>query len=210
MCITHKGAIVLETERLLLRPFQKGDAEYVYKYASDHETTQYMRFQTHKSIKDSEDIVNFWVNGNADPHCYNWCIVCKECSQPVGSIAINEIVEFHSQGSIGYILRKDHWNKGLMSEACKRLVRFCFEELNFQRVECLHSQENPASGRVMVKSGMQFEGTKKEYFPTDHGYIDCNMYAITRSRFESLFPYSSVCKQTLHSWAYPKAISALS
>ena len=193
MPITHKGTVVLETQRLLLRPFKCEDAEYVYKYASDERTVRYLRFHPHKTLQDSESIVNYWVSCNSNPSFYTWCIVCKECGEPVGSIAINDISEFHNQGFMGYILRQDHWNKGLMTEACKRVIRYCFEELNFQRVESIYCQENVASGRVMEKSGMHFEGTKCEYFPTDHGYIDCNEYAITRSQFESIYPHFHIC-----------------
>lgn len=193
MCITHKGTVTLETERLFLRPFNQEDAKYVFKYASDAETVRFLRFHPHESIECSEMIVNQWVNNYKNTNFYTWCIVCKACKEPVGSIAIVDINEYHRQGELGYVLRKDHWSNGLMTEACQRVVRFCFEECNFQRVESCYCQENIQSERVLEKSGMQFEGVKREYFPTDHGFTDCNMYAITRSRFEVVYHSSHVC-----------------
>ena len=70
-----------------------------------------------------------------------------------------------------------------MTECLRRVIQYCFEELNFNRLEACHAVENPASGRVMKKAGMKEEGVKRQYFPTDHGYIDTVMYAITSSDY---------------------------
>lgn len=187
MFITHKGTKTLDTVRLILRRFQSSDDQAMFKYASDKETTRFMRFPVHKSIEDSREIIRQWSEEYRNMNFYSWAIVCRECNEVIGSIAINDVNEFHRQGEVGYIIRKDHWGKGLMTEALCRVIRFCFDELNFQRLESLHSVENPASGRVMVKAGMVNEGTKRNYFPTDHGYMDCPMYAITREDYETAY-----------------------
>ena len=186
MPIHHLGSVVLESERLLLRPFVLEDAPAMFKYASDKESTQFMRFSTHQSIQDSKDIINIWVKESANPAFYNWAIVCKECNELIGSIGLVDVNEFHLLAEVGYILRRDHWRKGLATEALSTVIRFWFVRLGMNRLESCHSIENPASGRVMEKAGMVREGVKREYFPTDHGFVDCPIYAITRSDYDTL------------------------
>ena len=183
MPITHKGSKVLETTRLVLRPFVVGDANAMFKYASDPETTKFMRFSPHKSVQETTELLTMWEEEAKQPTFYNWAVVCKECNEVIGSIGMVDVKEFHSQAEVGYIIRKDHWKKGLMTECLQRVIQFCFEELNFNRLEACHSIENPPSGRVMEKAGMKREGVKRQYFPTDHGYVDSIMYAITRSDY---------------------------
>ena len=184
MSIHHLGSVVLETKRLLLRQFVATDAPDMFKYASDKETTQFMRFPTHQSLQDSKDIIDSWAKEYNNKNFYNWAVVCKECGEVIGSIGMLDVNEFHRLAEVGYILRKDHWGRGLATEALRRVVRFCFDDLGFFRLEALHSVENPASGRVMIKAGLVREGVRREYFPSDHGLIDCITYGITRSDYE--------------------------
>ena len=94
MPIHHLGSVVLETKRLLLRPFVATDAPAMFKYASDKETTQFMRFPTHRSLQDAKDIIDLWVKEYTNKNFYNWAVVCKECGEVVGSIGLLDVNEF--------------------------------------------------------------------------------------------------------------------
>jgi len=60
------------------------------------------------------------------------------------------------KGSIGYVLNKDYWNQGLATEATKAVIALAFEQLGMNKLIAVHDQDNPASGRVMAKSGMKY------------------------------------------------------
>jgi len=60
------------------------------------------------------------------------------------------------EGSIGYVLNKDYWNQGLATEATKAVIALAFEQLGMNKLIAVHDQDNPASGRVMAKSGMKY------------------------------------------------------
>ena len=137
----------------------------MFKYASDKESTQFMRFPTHQSIQDSKDIINIWVKESANPAFYNWAIVCKECNELIGSIGLVDVNEFHLLAEVGYILRRDHWRKGLATEALSTVIRFCFERLGMNRLESCHSIENPASGRVMGEGRNGPRGCEERVLP---------------------------------------------
>lgn len=189
----HKGTKVLESSRLLLRRFCIDDAEAMFKYASDYDTTKFMRFPTHQSIADSKAIINLWLLDYEKLNNYNWAIIIKETGELIGSIGLVDVNDFHKQAEIGYIIRKDQWNKGYTTEALKRVLQFGFEEVGFNRLESLHVIENPASGVVMMKAGMLFEGTKRNYFPFKGQYLSCRMYAITSEDFFSCCLYNHRC-----------------
>ena len=65
-----------------------------------------------------------------------------------------------------------------MTEAVKRLIQFSFEEMGLQRVEAIHFIENGASGRVMQKAGMEFEGLARRRFFIKNRFWDIKQYAI--------------------------------
>lgn len=183
MPLHHLGTKVLESTHVILRPFTVSDAPAMYAYASDPETTRFMRFETHQSVEETIALLTQWEQDYKSEKYYSWAVVCKECNEVIGSIALLNVNEFHSQADCGYCYRKDHWGRGIGTECLRRVIQFGFEELGANRLEALHSVENPASGCVMKKSGMKREGVKREYFPTDHGYVDCIMYAITASDY---------------------------
>lgn len=58
----HKGTQILETERLILRPFQASDVESVFQnWTSDEKVTTYLTWPTHQSLKDTEDYIQFCI-----------------------------------------------------------------------------------------------------------------------------------------------------
>jgi len=83
---------------------------------------------------------------------------------------------------VGYCIGQPWWGKGIMTEALQRVIQFGFEEVGFNRIQAIHNIKNPASGRVMQKAGMQFEGIMKSYMLDNDGEVaDHALYGIVRS-----------------------------
>ena len=81
---------------------------------------------------------------------------------------------------IGYVLSDYYWGRGIMPEAGKVVISYLFEE-GFNRIQALHDEENPKSGRVMQKIGMEYEGTLKQYEKRSDGkFSNCKIYAIIK------------------------------
>ena len=122
------GTQMLQTERLILRRFVESDAEAMFQN---------------------------WVASYANPHYFKWAICLKEKpEQVIGDISIVEMNEDDSCCEIGYILGKNYWGCGMMTEALKAVLDFCFTRAGFQKVKARYASLNPASGRVMEKAGM--------------------------------------------------------
>ena len=181
--LSHKGTQVIETDRLILRPFTMDDAEPMFRnWASDDEVTKYMTWPTHQSPEVSRMVLSDWTASYAKPDFYNWAIVLKGSGpEPVGSISAVHTKEKTLCATIGYALARSHWGKGIMPEALTALIDFFFDEVGCNRVEADHDTNNPKSGRVMQKAGMTREGTMRQADRNNQGIIDITRWAILRS-----------------------------
>ena len=81
---------------------------------------------------------------------------------------------------IGYCIGRAYWNKGIVSEALTRLIIFFFDEVGANRVMARHDINNPASGAVMKKCGMQFEGIGRQADRNNQGICDVAYYGILK------------------------------
>ena len=86
----------------------------------------------------------------------------------------------YSSAEVGYSLSREYWNQGIMTEALRRVISFGFQELRLNRIEAQHEVDNPASGRVMVHAGMQYEGTLRQRVKNKGRFVDVALYAILR------------------------------
>ena len=179
----HCGTQLLETERLILRRFEIGDAEAMYKnWASDSEVTKYLTWPTHASIHVSMAVLEDWISSYSKDNYYQWAIVLKDHgSDPIGSIATVHINDDIDMIHIGYCLGKTWWHQGIMSEALKAVMNFFFDEVGANRIESRHDPRNPNSGMVMQKCGMKYEGTMRRADRNNQGICDACLYALLRS-----------------------------
>ena len=142
----------IETERLLLRPVTLDDAEAMFEYASDRENTRYT-FPTNQSLEETKNnIAQFYL---ANP-LGRWGIELKSTGQFIGTIDLHKIDHILKKAAIGYIVNKKYWNQGLTTEANRAVIELAFEKIGMNKLTALHDKANPASGRVMEKSGMHY------------------------------------------------------
>lgn len=184
--LNHKGTKIIETERLVLRPFRSGDAPLMFKnWAGDREVTKFLTWNAHRSVSDSENVINMWVAGYNENSCYNWAIVPKDFGEPIGGISVVRIHDNNDTAEIGYCIGKDWWGKGIMTEAFSAIIPYLFDA-GFNRIQAEHAVKNPASGRVMQKCGLTYEGTFRQFFRATSGeLLDISFYAILKDDFIS-------------------------
>lgn len=193
----HLGTMLLETPRLLLRPFAVEDAKAMYaNWASDSEVTKYLTWQPHKSVLATEELLRSWCVQYADPSYYMWAIVPRELSEPIGSISVVQKDDQAESVQIGYCIAKAYWQRGYTSEALEEVIRYFFEQVGVGRVEARHGVENANSGKVMRKCGMQYEGTLRKAGRNNQGICDMVYYGIVVGDFWS--KRNSMLQQELH------------
>ena len=178
----HKGTVTLETERLILRRFQLEDAQAMYRnWAADDEVTKFLTWPTHRDAGVSEKILSEWIGQYDQPDYYNWAIVWKETSEPIGNISVVSMNEKAELAQMGYCISRKWWHQGITSEALEALIGFFFDVVGANRIECRHDPRNPNSGSVMKKCGMQYEGTLRCSDWNNQGICDACYYGILKS-----------------------------
>jgi len=183
----HAGTQTLKTTRLTLRRIELDDAEMMFaNWANDDEVTHYLRWQTHQTVEDTKAVIQNWFEGYRDDSKYHWGI-CLNNGEIIGSLGIFNINEYDSHAEIGYCIGRKWWGQGYTSEAARAVIDYMFANTDIERIETYHSVLNPASGRVMAKAGMRYEGFARHKYRNRDGYQDCNMYGIIR---EDWFDFS--------------------
>lgn len=181
----HNGTVELHTPRLTLRRFVLEDADAMYKnWASDARVTRFLRWPPHADVSISCSVLAQWIADYDNPAFYQWAIVPHELGQPIGTVGVNFCNDTLAMAHIGYAIGADFWNCGYTSEALGAVVDYLFGTVGMNRIESQHDPDNPASGRVMQKCGMTYEGTHRQADISNRGIVDACMYAILRTEWE--------------------------
>ena len=150
--------VVLETDRLIIREWSEMDLEDFFEYAKVEGVGQMAGWNPHTSIQESKTILEMFIKEKK-----TFALELKENHKVIGSLGIETLSLSLSDAyenlvgrEIGYVLSKDYWGKGLMSEAVNRVIKFCFEQENYDYLMCSHFVINSQSKRVIEKSGFRF------------------------------------------------------
>ncbi len=177
--LNHQGTGVLTTPRLTLRPFAVEDAHDMYtNWASDPDVTQFLTWQPHGNELVSEWIIAEWATQYGKPDYYAWAIVYE--GHAIGSIAVVNRNDSIGKAEVGYAIGRRWWRQGFATEALTAVIGFLLDEVGYQRVECRHDPRNRASGAVMRKCGMQYEGTLRQSDRNNQGVCDACWYSILK------------------------------
>lgn len=182
--MTHRGTLPIETERLRLRRFTAEDAEAVfYNIESDPDVTRYLRFEPHKSLDEAREAITALADSYGNPSLYCWAIILKETGECIGSVGAAWQNERIGMIHTYYCIGKMWWGGGIVTEAYKAVIRYFFEEVGANRIEAYHDPRNPASGRVMQKCGLKYEGTLRGADYNNTGIVDAAVYGILREDY---------------------------
>jgi ribosomal-protein-alanine N-acetyltransferase len=182
--LNHKGTDNIKTERLLLRRFELSDAEPMFKnWASDHEVFKYLRGKCQKDIGETKAIIQARIEKYQNPAFYHWIITLKDSKEQMGTIGLFIVNEIDECGEVAYCIGRKFNGNGYTTEALQNVLKFAFEEIGFNRIEACHAINNPASGRVMQKAGMRFEGMARQKYRSSLGFEDSNMYAMLKEDY---------------------------
>jgi len=173
--ILHENE-TLYTPRLILHKFKKEDTADVFEYASDEETTKFLIFEPHKTPEESTEVIFDYFLSRPGIFAIQFE---KKC---IGCIDFRIHPE-HEKAGFGYVLNRNYWGRGLMTEALTAILKLCFEKLELNRVEATHYVGNEGSGKVMQKCGMKFEGIGIREEKIKGIFRDLVHYAILKEDF---------------------------
>ncbi|PKR76872.1 GNAT family N-acetyltransferase [Halalkalibacillus sediminis] len=179
----YKDLPTLETERLRLRKITSNDLEDLFKYGSDPEVTKFVTWETHKTLSDSKAFIDFALHQYEKNQIAPWAIEYKQNGKLIGTVDFVWWKPNHNSAEIGYVLSREYWGKGFMTEAVKRLITFGFENMDLVRIQAKSFKDNIASERVMIKAGMVYEGTHRKEMLVKGEHQDLKTHAILKEDF---------------------------
>lgn len=171
----------LSTERLLLRQFQMSDKEVVQKLCSDKEIAATTLSIPHPfRLEDAEN----WLENKEEDYREGkeiaWAICLKKSSNLVGAIGMR-LEAKNESAELGFWVGKPYWGNGYVTEAGKKILQYSFDTLGLHRLEAHHMAGNEASGRVLVKLGMKYEGLHRGKIKKWKEFKDIKSFAVLRS-----------------------------
>ena len=160
------GTNTIETKRLILRRMEATDALMIYNnWASDTLVTRYLTWNTHQSLDVTKEYVDYKVNRYpGHEYCFDWVVALKDTNELIGEIEAIEVSRAHKLVEMGYCFGSKYWNQGYATEALKAFIDYMFQKVQVDKIIACHIGPNKASGRVMEKAGMHFDGALPKYF----------------------------------------------
>ena len=151
----------IQTERLLLRKSRMDDAPVIFEtYAQDLEVTRYLVWQPHKDLQETEQFLlacgQLWRTGKD----FAYAITLKENDALIGMFGLHPM---NVKLEVGYVLARQHWGQGYMTEVLHAVIDWAFAQPDIFRVQAICDVENFGSARVMEKVGMVREGMVRRY-----------------------------------------------
>jgi len=173
----------LETERLLLRQFDLSDAEAMYRnWASAPEVVRFLCYDVCESLEATQKHIDQWLEYfNKLTQGSSWCIfsiILKSSNELIGTIDFHENNHEARAAEIGYQLGKAWWGNGYATEALRAIIDYCFNRVGLNRLWADHDSRNIASGKVLLKAGMMYEGTARQCYVRKGHLVDKVSYAV--------------------------------
>ena len=173
----------LETDRLLLRGWERKDAHALYEYAKNPNVGPAAGWKPHESVRESRTIIDQLFRTNT-----TWAIVHKATGRIIGSIGLepDKLRTNIRSRELGYSLSEDYWGEGIMTEAAQRIISYAFDEMSLIILMIRTSTTNRRSQRVIEKCGFKYEGTLRQAYKIYDGTLrDTMVFSMTREEYEA-------------------------
>ena len=171
---------ILKTDRLILRPIKRSDAQDLYAYAQDPAVSRHVLWDAHKNVQESRQFIRAARRQYRRGLPGSFAITLRDSGRMIGTVGFMWLNPDWQSAEVGYSLSREYWNRGIMTEALRAVIAFGFDTLGLNRIEAQHETDNPASGRVMQHVGMRYEGTLRQRIKNKGKYVDVKLYAILR------------------------------
>ena len=172
------GTKKIETDRLILRRLTKSDAKDAYNNWCSSDVVP-------KDISETEELFSNWEKEYEELNTYRWIVEIKDTKDVIGTIDVLSKKDIqYGTCEIGYCYGERFWGMGYATETLKAVIKFLFEECDADVVFAEYMSNNPASGKVMSKSGMTYEGIQRSRMIDKDGIRnDLGSYSITKEEY---------------------------
>lgn len=172
--IINENTPTIYTERLILRKFKEYDANPLFEILGDKEVNTYLPWFPLKTIGEATIFLQErFLKTYEKPSGYRYAICLKENNIPIGYVWLSD----DESNDLGYALKKEYWNRGITKEATKAVVAR-IKDAGYLYITATHDINNPNSGAVMKKLGMQYRYSYVEKWQPKNITITFRMYQL--------------------------------
>lgn len=168
----------LETARLKLRPYSNADIPELLPLIGAHEVAATTLRIPHPYTED--DARSFIAMMAENPNRMWLAVTLRNDGRQIGGMGLTLDLQ-NQHAELGYWLGVAYWGKGFATEAAREMVRYGFESLDVHRIFASHFKGNSASGRILQKLGMSYEGCLREHIRKWNRFIDSELYGLLRN-----------------------------
>ncbi|WP_299095112.1 GNAT family N-acetyltransferase [uncultured Metabacillus sp.] len=169
----------LQTERLFLRPYKLNDAPRAQKLAGVKELAETTFLPYPYTLEVAENWIKTHSKLIENGDAYPFAVTLESEKKLIGTMTIR-VDKLHNKGELAYWIGKEYWGKGYATEVVKKVNDFGFNELNLNRIWAPIMSKNEASGRVLKKAGLTYEGTLKQDVLRWNQYEDVEIYGVLK------------------------------
>ena len=173
------GKTTLKTARLILRPYSDADIPELLPLVGAREVAATTLRIAHPY---TELDARAFLQLALQPGKIWLAITLRDDGRQIGGTGLR-VEEQHRHAELGYWLGVPYWGKGYATEAAREMVRHGFEDLNLHRIFASHFKHNPASGRILIRLGMRYEGCQREHLRKWDQYVDSELYGLLRQEW---------------------------
>jgi len=167
----------LRTDRLVLRSITAADIGHIHRGLSHPDVIRHyaVSFLTLEATQEQMD----WYATLEREGSGKWWAICSAADDVfLGAIGLNNIVQAHRRGDLGFWLLPEHWRKGYIAEALPAVVDHGFRVLGLHRIVAEVETENPASANALRRAGFMHEGTLRECELKDGRYLSLDVFGL--------------------------------
>lgn len=166
----------LETGRLRIRPYSQADIPELLPLIGSHEVAATTLRIAHPY---TEQDARAFLELVKEPDKLWLAITLRADGRQIGGIGLR-LERQHQHAELGYWLGVPYWGRGYATEAAREVLRYGFEDLGLHRIFASHFKHNPASGTILKKLGMRYEGCQREHLRKWDQFVDSELYGILR------------------------------
>jgi ribosomal-protein-alanine N-acetyltransferase len=175
----------LDSDRLVLRELRPGDAEDLFRVFADEEAMRYWSYRPFTTLDQAHRLLESLAQSVREGIGLHWAITLRGDDRLIGRCGFNEWRKAHRRGDISYIVAREQWGKGVVSEALRAMLAHGFGPMDLHSVEAGVTPGNDASTRMLEKLGFRLEGHLRESYWAEDRFVDSLIYSLLRSDWQA-------------------------
>jgi ribosomal-protein-alanine N-acetyltransferase len=172
--------MILQTQRLTLRPVRVEDAPALFAARGDAEAMRYWDWPEQPDVGHVQGILAAHIPQPDDDSMLWWVAALSQDGPAIGECDLSEIDHHHGRAEIGFLFARAHWGQGYAREAMERVMAYGFGDLGLERLSARVHDGNSASLRLLERLGFAHEGRLRGHIVREGVRRDCLVYGRLR------------------------------